>query len=163
MADADYAVRVWTGEILMDLTDGDVLPTDPPRHVPAAKALKEALAGAFGKLAEDRNPRIRAFAELGTSQLRDNDVERLRVRHEVEHFLEHCPRKEAAFEDLTLEKGRELRAGIKASVEQEETFLVITIACEPGKSEETPQQLTFFYRQREGEWVETLKDPRKKK
>jgi hypothetical protein len=163
MTDVDFVVRKWVAEILLDLADGDTLPGDPPKSIAPPDRLKEALLASFGKLGADANPFVRASAELGASVLRDDEAERLRLRHEVEHFLTHCPQKEAIYEDLPVEKAKELRARIKATLERDDAFLIITIACEPGKGTDTPDQLKIFYRRKEGEWIETLKDPRKKK
>ncbi len=163
MKDSAYVVRASVAVILTDLADGDTLPTDPPQTVVPPAKLKEVLLASFAKLGEDANPAVRAAGELGASLLRDEEVERLRLRHEVEHFLTHCPQKEAVCEDMSLDKAKELRAGIKTTLERGDGFLVITIACEPGKGTDTADQLTIFYRQKEGEWIETLKDPRKKK
>jgi len=161
--DPDYWVRCWVGEILQDLADGDVLPGEPPKTVPPGEKLKGALKAAFAKLAGDRNPRVRASAELGASWLEADPVERLRLRAEVDHYLDHCPRRETAFEDLPPEEGKKLRAGVQAKAEREGGVLVVTIACAHGKGEEKPDQLTLFYRLDDGEWIECLKDPRKKK
>jgi hypothetical protein len=162
LADADLRVRRWISQILLELADGDML-GDPPKTIAPGGKLREALSAGFAKLAGDRNPLVRANAELGASILRDNAVERLRVSAEVLHYIDHITREDASVPDMPIDESKKIRDGVRAAVEKLDGALVIIIACEPGKGTETPKQLTLFYRLEEGEWVPSIKDPRKKK
>jgi hypothetical protein len=162
--DADVRVRRAVGLILFDIADGDVLATEPPKTVAPGENVRAELAAAFAKVAADRNPGVRALAELGASVLKDDALERLRLRAEVDHYLEHLTREDATVPDMPVAESKKIRDGVKASLEKVgDRGLVVTLACEAGKGSETEKQLVQFFKLDEGEWISTIKDPRKKK
>jgi len=162
--DPDVRVRRAVGLILLDIADGDVLATEPPRTVAPGGKLRTELTAAFAVVAADRNPGVRALSELGASVLKDDALERLRLRAEVDHYLEHLTREDATVPDMPVAESKKIRDGVKASLEKVgDKGLVVTLACEPGKGSETDRQLVQFFKLDEGEWISTIKDPRKKK